>query len=521
MIDMLKTFYISFRLKNTYRVNSIIYFLKQIPLIKKIISQKLYKSKGLKIFANIISLLIEIAKTLIGKLIYFIVMILLPAGYFTSTKATSTHILLFLSMIGMFYNSDKFKTSKDNYYAIFLLRINANHYAVVNYLYEILKVFLGFLICSIIFDFSWLLKIAIPLFVVSCKHIYNAVNVIGYKKKYMGKRTVVLNILISIASLVCLLAAYGLPFLGFALSEEAFLMISLVVTLIGCFAAYSIVSFKEYKKFYQELFSKSSITTSITSQQIIQETVSKNINSDTTLTSNKHGFEYLNDLFIKRHKRILMKSAVTISRLIVATIVILAVFVIMSKEVAGFVNDILHNNLPWFLYLTYYMNRSEAITQSMFINCDHSLLTYAVYRKPKNIVKLFSIRLRDVIKINLIPGSVLAVGSTLLLFISGGSRSVGLYFLVFSSIIAMNVFFSVHRLVIYYLLQPYNINIESKGFMYPLINGLTYFGCYIVMRISLSSLVFCTIVIIGSVLYCLLSLALVYRFAPKTFKLRM
>lgn len=58
---MNKTLKLSFALKNTYRVNSILYSLKQIPLIKRLLPDTLYQAKELKIFANIISVLWEIA----------------------------------------------------------------------------------------------------------------------------------------------------------------------------------------------------------------------------------------------------------------------------------------------------------------------------------------------------------------------------------------------------------------------------------------------------------------------------
>lgn len=54
---MYNTFLISFRLKTTYRVNSIIYMLKQIPVIKKFLPSTLYKSQGLKVFATFISIM--------------------------------------------------------------------------------------------------------------------------------------------------------------------------------------------------------------------------------------------------------------------------------------------------------------------------------------------------------------------------------------------------------------------------------------------------------------------------------
>ena len=54
---MIETFITCFKLKSTYRVNSIIYSIKQFPIIKKILPDSLYKNRGLKIFANIIRIL--------------------------------------------------------------------------------------------------------------------------------------------------------------------------------------------------------------------------------------------------------------------------------------------------------------------------------------------------------------------------------------------------------------------------------------------------------------------------------
>lgn len=60
MLKMLKDFITSFKLKNTYRTNSAIYSIKQFPFIKKILPSSLYKNKGLKIFVNIISVLLKL-----------------------------------------------------------------------------------------------------------------------------------------------------------------------------------------------------------------------------------------------------------------------------------------------------------------------------------------------------------------------------------------------------------------------------------------------------------------------------
>lgn len=57
---MYKTWRISFALKNTYRVNTILYAFKQIPLVKRLLPETLYRVRSLKLFANILSAIWEL-----------------------------------------------------------------------------------------------------------------------------------------------------------------------------------------------------------------------------------------------------------------------------------------------------------------------------------------------------------------------------------------------------------------------------------------------------------------------------
>ena len=61
------------------------------------------------------------------------------------------HILLFLTIIGAYMNTSMFDPTRDKYYAMILLRMNAREYTLVNYGYNILKVIIGFLPFSILF----------------------------------------------------------------------------------------------------------------------------------------------------------------------------------------------------------------------------------------------------------------------------------------------------------------------------------------------------------------------------------
>lgn len=84
----------------------------------------------------------------------------------------------------------------------------------------------------------------------------------------------------------------------------------------------------------------------------------------------------------------------------------------------------------------------------------------------------------------------------------------------------MSVFFSVHHLICYYLLQPYNVNTEIKSSTYQIVTWGTYMVCWLFINVRLDTLVFGISVTAFSILYCIIACVLAYQYAPKTFKLR-
>ena len=115
------------------------------------------------------------------------------------------------------------------------------------------------------------------------------------------------------------------------------------------------------------------------------------------------------------------------------------------------INELLGNSLPYFVFIMYAINRGTGFTQALFMNCDSSLLTYSFFKKPDMVLKLFRIRLREIIKINLLPALIIGAGLDIILFASGGGELLQ-YAVLFISIICMSVFFSVHYLTLYYCL---------------------------------------------------------------------
>lgn len=117
--------------------------------------------------------------------------------------------------------------------------------------------------------------------------------------------------------------------------------------------------------------------------------------------------------------------------------------------------------------------------------------------------------------------AVIALGLPLLLLCSGGTDTPTDYLVLPLAILAMSVFFSVHYLVLYYLLQPYTAGLENTSFGYRLITGLTYFVCYMIYaNVHGATMAFGIGMIVFAAVYVAAALLLAYRLAPRTFRLR-
>ena len=123
-------------------------------------------------------------------------------------------------------------------------------------------------------------------------------------------------------------------------------------------------------------------------------------------------------------------------------------------------------------------------------------------------------------KINAVPALVLGVGLVLILYASGGTDNPLNYVVLLASILSMSLFFSIHYLTLYYLLQPYTAGTEMKSGTYRIAMVLTYVVCYLMMDLRLPLLVFGVACIVFCVLYSMVACILVYKFAPQTFRLR-
>ena len=296
--------------------------------------------------------------------------------------------------------------------------------------------------------------------------IGEAISVSFYKKKgYLltadYKNTfVILGILLAVAAL---------PFFKVIIPDTFIYGACGVFFLISIFCYEYLMGIDDYKLMFKKINTEKVVMNSSEAESYARQDMvkirekDKNISSDKL--ANKKGYDLFNTIFFERHREILMRSSKRISVIAFIATLVCIFLVINNRDSYTDIHNFILNRLGWFVLIMYFINRGSVVTQAMFYNCDHAMLTYNFYRESDVIVNLFKKRLVTIIKINLLPAVTIAFGVLLLLIFTGGTSIVN-YITIPLFIIILSVFFSVHYLVIYYLLQPYNNKLEIKSFSY-------------------------------------------------------
>ena len=367
---MIRNFIISFKLKNAYRVNSIIYSLKGLPIINKILPNKLYKNKYLKILANIISVLWEIISTFLWKGLYvWLVLGSMTFAYKTNQVNTFLHLFVFSTLIGGILNTYMLNPTKDKYYAIILMNMDANKYALVNYFYSMLKLVIGLMPFTIIFGLllkvPLLICMSMPFFVALIKIIVIGIfSIPDFKKNNIvnNENLPTMRIWILLGALT--LAGFGLPYVGIVINQVIYFFLFIISFILGILALKEIVTFKDYKKIYKILLTNENVyaVQNANSTKIIRENIAKNIEYDGVIPSNKTGFAYFHELFVKRHSKLLTKAIKKQTICIVGIFVILFILIFINPNLKQNLNNLPLTYLPYFVFVMYLLNRGTTIT---------------------------------------------------------------------------------------------------------------------------------------------------------------
>lgn len=521
---MINTLRMALKVDLTYAINSNIYSLKKLPILRDLLNDDVYKGQGLKKFARFISIFLSSLRFVGYRLLYFFILYFI-SDTISPNNSTSTfiHIYFIFTIIGMFINNKLLIATTKKYFSIILFNMDAKEFMRASLLWDLslscILNSIGFLVLSLFLNYSLLECLILILFSILARIVGEAISVFFYKKTGYVFTANYKNTLIVLG--IFLVVAF-LPIFKIVLSDTIVYSVVGVFLILSMFSYWYLMKVNDYKLIYKKINTEkiamnSNEAASYARQNMIQ-IKNKDKNIDQKKLAGKTGYDLFNTIFFERHREILMRSAKSYSVLAFVAIVVLAVLSFYNKELFNDIHGFILNRLGWFVIIMYFINRGSIITQAMFYNCDHAMLNYNFYREPDVIVNLFKKRLVTVVKVNLLPAVVMALGLDILLYITGGTSIIN-FIMIPLFIIILSVFFSVHYLVIYYLMQPYNKDLEIKSFSYTFVSLITYVVCYFLSDVQMSSLYFSIIGLIFTIVYIVISLRIVYRRAPFTFKI--
>lgn len=512
-------------------INMWIYYIRKLPLLGKKIPETLYKSTNAKtVLANIIRVLTFIFG-FIKKYLYMVLMVVLPAMVISKITDINNsdikfHIFFFLSFIMGPLMNNKFTSDiiKD-FYMINLMRINAKKYYLSKMIFSYIEYFIYFLFPMMLLGCTFLQSLIITLEFVSFWIIAQGfLLLVSSTEKKQIYNNGLYNILLIIIPFTM---AYGLHFIGitFKIKELLLYIPSIVVILIlASSSLYYLFKSNKYSLVSKTIISREDTNNinMLASEATFNDVKldEKKINSK-DLKKDKYkdkiGMEYLNLKFLERHKKILINPVKTRVYIIAILSLIAISITIFFSELNNKISGIILSSSGVLVFILYCISIGEKITRAFFFNCDNSLLRYKFYKEPKVILSNFKSRLKITLLLNSIPAITLDIGMLLILIFSKGD--IIRFIPIFISIITLSGFFSIHYLFLYYIIQPYTAQLTIKSPIYKIASFIIYMVSYQCLQVRTKSILFTMAIIIITIVYTLVAIVAIYKYAPKRFKL--
>ena len=545
MRKILNALRITLSLRNTININEILHGIRSLPFFGKYISERIYGIRVFKILAMIISVHVEIFKVFAGKIALFLVLFFGSGAVGSMSDSLQKTVYLYgfllVCLIATFI-FNVFRTAQETEYGVFLMGMDAKTYVIARLVYKCFGVVVGYTLFGIpsalLAGVDWYLAILLPVAGVGFRvmplglemAIYAAKQSAGkrFNKKgvpvsiegNIGLNVSLVSILIIAGMIVAPLVAMNNPFPILA----AVYVVSVIMVLPGILLI---------KRFPYGLYRTALFAERTRIQITKKEEYKKNhgykratIDNNTEVKTRLKGYAYLNELFEKRHGKLLWGRLIWT---IIGTGVAIALASVLLRAEIKNSADIKAESVLRFVF-TYHsglftmilllINSGASMSHAMFSSCDSTMLTYGFYKKPEALRKMFRLRTLSVIKYNAIPALMIGIFSIVVIALTGGEEYPFHYLSTLLMILIALVFFSIRHLTIYYLIQPYTSDFMIKSKLYVFLSLLLGTVFFIIIFIRSYAWVLAVIGGITTIGYYIVSNVLVYKFGPKTFRVK-
>lgn len=526
-------------INSSQKINGFLYFLKKIPGIKILLKNTNYSFIGFKKFTSIVGIIYSMIAGPIFFGLLFGLGIYLPTTLDWVKGDTLNSIMLFILSFFFLYKflgAEMMDSDQESFIIVKQMKMNPKVYAISQILWNQARgLFSKSLVLALVFKFALnkepvygaLLGLSITMFTIFMEalHLYifkkTGRSVNEFKKTRVG------------LGVLGLVGTYFLVIFT-RIPEQLKLYniltntyLTIILTILGIIGFIYLLN---YDRYWDILNDANKVETFI----LVQENMSdinfqevklrdkdfneKNLKENDSL--DKEGYHYLNHIFFKRHKRVVYKPM--IRKILIIILVFVGIFIGDKFFIDGFGKDTTNeiiDGYSLFIIVVYALCNSTAIMKSLFYNCDRSLLRYGFYKRGDSLLKMFSLRLKKILSSNMIMVSILCLG-ILQLILSYAPERIDQALPMIISTILLGVFFSVHYIFVYYILQPFTTDLKTKNPLYNIINFLVYIVSYFFIGLGLSAGKMLPFILIFTLVYVGMALVLVYKKAPKTFRVK-
>ena len=262
---MIKTLLKSFEIENAYTVNSYIFILRKLPILKDLLTDDAYSSVTLFKIISIFCILFTFFTKAFLKFMYYFTIFFICYKLFPNNFIKSYfHIYFFLTLLGMFINNKLLNTSKKNYFSIILFNMDATQYfqatcfsnTVINFILNSVYIIL---FNHMLMTPNIIYSIILILYTTFIRFIGETLNILYYRKyKYIWYSNSTLYFII----LVSTLGLASLPLLNIYISFNTIILSTILVVILGTISLIYLLKIKDYKTIYKNLSQMTNVMSS-------------------------------------------------------------------------------------------------------------------------------------------------------------------------------------------------------------------------------------------------------------------
>ena len=525
-------------IENALGFNKIINYIQKIPLIKNLVTPYIYGDYEKKDKLALIIKILMVIKNIFGKIIYLLILYFMSSFPYSIIQEiwgehfisrTDLFYLLWLAFLWMgTYKNSVSGIDSDTKIMLYSFRLpyEQYHHHAKRSLFEDRIIYT--LVLSVTFYILELspVLIGLALLTILVARIYADVIEIayilrkGFAEKNQWLETLKFFIKLVLPFIVWYFISYNVAILALPIY---FLIVTIYLT-INLRNKRFMDLLERATHYHIQEFDEAQITLANANLKGIEtDELSDEVYASTNLESKK-GFTLYNDIFIKRHRKLWFKPlrntvVIYAGVLTIATLVylILSSFGLVSEvDMHGF-DKFLPVIIKIYLFGMYFTNLGEKLTKAYYLHGDYSLLHYAFYKRKENIWRQYLSRLKTLMLINLVPALIVITFLFIWQLILPNIFIIGDTLRTAGSIVLITLFFSIHSLSLYYLIQPFNKKLEAKSSIYFIINFIVYMFVINADDIFMSNI---GVMIVGAFVlaYFVISVILVKMFSHKTFK---